>query len=301
MKLSYVGALVLLGAIWGASFLFIREAAHDFGPSVLMFLRVFFAGLVLVPIAIFAFHSPNKLSGQQMLSHWREFLVMGAFSSGIPFVLIAFSELTITASLASILNSMTPLFTALIASIWIGEKLTSSKILGLVLGIIGVTILVGGSPLTLDTEFLIAVGASLLAAFCYGIGAVYTSQHIKGIPSLQASIGQLFGAALILALPATASVPETPPTMRAIIALVALILVSTSFAYLLYFYLISNVGPTRAVSVTFLVPIFGTVWGIIFLNEPFNLGMLVGMSIILLSVGLVLGARFRKSKVVAAT
>ncbi|MEO1290049.1 MAG: DMT family transporter [Chloroflexota bacterium] len=149
--------------------------------------------------------------------------------------------------------------------------------------------------------FIIAVVASILAALCYDIGTVYASQHIKGIPGIQASIGQLFAASILLALPTVATVPDHPPSMLAIANLTALIVLSTSFAYLIYFYLLANVGPTRTASVTFLVPVFGTIWGILFLREPFSWGMLLGMTIILLSVGLVLGARFRKAKAVSAS
>ncbi len=300
MKAIHIGALVLLGAIWGASFLFIREAAHDFGPIVLMFLRVFLAGLALLPVARFMLKNKSSDEPVRLLSHWREFLIMGALNSAIPFTLIAFSELTITASLASILNSLTPLCTALVAAAWVGEKLTGQKILGALMGIIGVAVLVGGSPLELNTDFLLAVAASIGAAVCYGLGTVYASQHIKGIPPIQASIGQLLGASAVLIIPSAATIPEATPSMAAILSLLALILLSTSFAYLIYFYLLSNVGPTRTASVTFLVPVFGTIWGILFLNEPFSIGMLIGMLIILLSVGLVLGARFRKQQVAGA-
>lgn len=301
MKAIHIGALILLGAIWGASFLFIREAAHDFGPIVLMFIRVFLAGLVLIPIAPLLLRNKQSKNRSELLSHWRAFLIMGALNSAIPFTLIAFAELTITASLASILNSLTPLCTAIVAAIWVGEKLTGQKILGAILGIVGVMVLVGGSPLEMDTDFLLAVFASIGAAICYGLGTVYASRHIQGLPAIQASIGQLLGASLLLALPSVATIPDSAPSMRAIVSLIALILLSTSLAYLIYFYLLRNVGPTRTASVTFLVPVFGTIWGIAFLNEPFSWGMLLGMAIILLSVGLVLGAKFEKKKPVVAT
>jgi len=300
MKPIHIAALVLLGAIWGASFLFIREAAHDFGPIVLMFLRVLLAGLVLVPVGYVMLKNRSDSEPVRLLSHWREFLIMGILNSAIPFTLIAFSELTITASLASILNSLTPLCTALVAAVWVGEQLTGQKIIGAMLGIVGVTVLVGGSPLEMTPEFLLAVAASIGAAIFYGLGTVYASRHIKGIPAIQASIGQLLGAAVVLAIPATGSIPDTPPSMSSILSLTALILLSTSFAYLIYFYLLSNVGPTRTASVTFLVPVFGTIWGIMFLKEPFSIGMFAGMAIILLSVGLVIGVRFRKKSPLAA-
>ncbi|MGJ3238871.1 MAG: DMT family transporter [Anaerolineae bacterium] len=298
MKLIHWGALILLGAIWGASFLFIREAAHDFGPVMLMFLRVLFAGFVLMPFApLLLRHQSSK--SVRLRDHWRPFLIMGTLNAALPFTLIAFSELTLTASMASIFNSLTPLCTALVAAVWIGERLTGKKIIGAIMGIIGVAILVGGSPLDLTWEFIIAVLASILAALCYGLGTVYASRNTRGLPVIQASIGQLLGAAAILTIPATVTVPDAVPATSAILALTALILLSTSFAYLLYFYLLSNVGPTRTASVTFLVPIFGTIWGILFLNEPFNLSMLLGMVVILLSVGLVIGVNIGRRKPLA--
>lgn len=293
MKPIYLGALVLLAAIWGASFLFIRQAAHDFGPFGLMFLRTFLAGLVLLASVVVMRNLPN-LQGK-----WRIFFIMGTLNAALPFTLIAFSELTITASLASILNSTTPLWTALIAAIWVGDKLTPTKIMGLILGIVGVTVLVGGSPLEFNTEYLIAVFAMLTAAFCYAVGTVYAAQHVKGISAIHASIGQLLAAAIVLAIPAAATIPETPPSTSAVLALLALVLLSTSFAYLLYFFLLKNVGPTNTAATIFLVPVFGTIWGIIFFKEPFNLGMLLGMALILMSVGLVLGIGLPKTKFAA--
>jgi drug/metabolite transporter (DMT)-like permease len=288
MKLIHVGALVLLGAIWGASFLFIRVAAQPFGPLALMFTRVIVAGLLLLAYAAFVQQIPH------LRAHWREFVMLGALNSALPFVLIAFSQLTLNASLAAIINSMTPLFTALIAALWGSEELTWQKVMGVILGIIGVAVLVGGSPLELTSTVVIAALASVAAAFFYGLAANYAARHFTGMRPLHTSIGQLLGASVVLLLPAAATIPQTLPPTSAIGALLALTLLSTSCAYLLYFYLLNNVGATRAASVTFLVPVFGTIWGIIFLNEPFNVGMLVGGAIILASVGLVLSSRYRK-------
>jgi drug/metabolite transporter (DMT)-like permease len=293
MKPIHLGALILLAAIWGASFLFIREAAHDFGPLALMFLRTFLASLVLIIVMA------TKRNLPDLRSKWRAFLIMGILNAALPFSLIAFAELTLTASLASILNSTTPLWTALVATLWIGEKLTPQKIMGLIMGIVGVTVLVGGSPLDLNSAYLIAVFAMLTAAFCYALGTVYASRHIAGISAVHASIGQLLGAAIVLLIPAAVTVPNTMPSISAIISLLALVLLSSSFAYLLYFFLLQNVGPTNTAATIFLVPVFGTIWGIIFFHEPFNLGMLLGMALILMSVGLVLGIKFRKARFAA--
>jgi drug/metabolite transporter (DMT)-like permease len=292
MKPIHYGALLLLGAIWGASFLFISVAVHELSPSFLMFVRVLIAGLVLLVYALILKSIPD------WRRYWRVFLIVGLFNSALPFTLIALSEKTLSASMAAILNSTTPLFTALLASLWGRENLSPQKMLGIVLGIIGVIVLVGGSPLDSTTEFYFAVGYSLLAALCYGIGTVYASRNISGkMPGLHASIGQMFGAALVLTIPAATAIPTALPSMNAIWALAALTLVSTSFAYLIYFYLLQNVGATRTASVTFLVPVFGSIWGIIFMQNAFNWWMLLGMLIIFTSVSLVMGIGFGKAKI----
>ena len=290
MKPVHYGALLVLGAAWGASFLFIGVAVPEFGPLRLMFLRVLIAGLLLLVVARLTLRQTGLRETLRLRENWRKYLIVGLLNSALPFTLIAFSELRLSVSLAAILNSTTPLFTALVAAAWGSEQLTGRKIVGVLLGVIGVGVLVGGAPLTLDRGILMAVLASLLAALAYGMGAVYAAKHISSLPAAYASTAQLLAAAVWLAVPAAAS-PAIRPSPVTIGALAALILVSTTFAYLLYFFLLRNIGPTRTASVTFLVPVFGSTWAILFLHEPFSLSMLLGLAIILLSVGLVTGAR----------
>lgn len=285
MRLVHVAALGLLGAIWGASFLFIGLAASEFGPFVLMFLRVAVAGLALTLLAALTTPRPEGLLERRNLP---KYLVLGLLNCAIPFSLIAFSELTLPVSLAAILNSTTPLFTALIAAWWGNEALSGRKILGVLLGLVGVAILVGGGPLQLDTRVMIAVLASLLGALSYGAATVYAAKHVRGLPPIYASIVQLSSAALWLALPAALSVPAAPPSVRATSALLALALLASAFAYLLYFFLLQNVGPTRTSGVTFLVPVFGSFWGVAFVHETFSYGMLLGIGVIFASLGLVM-------------
>ncbi|CUS06332.1 conserved membrane protein of unknown function [Candidatus Promineifilum breve] len=288
MKPIHYLSLLLLGAVWGASFLFIGVAAPAFGPLTLMLVRVLVAGLLMLGVAVVTQGRP--VGGTlQLRANWRIYLAIGLLNSALPFTLIAFSELRLPASLAAILNSTTPLFTALMAAAWGSEPLTGRKGLGVILGMAGVAVLVGGAPLTLDRAALLAVGASLLAALAYGTGTVYAARHITGLPAATASTVQLLAAAVWLVGPGVVAAPRTPPPGAAVAALAALILLSTTFAYLLYFFLLKNVGPTRTASVTFLVPVFGSVWAILFLNERFSLGMLAGLAIILVSVALVVG------------
>lgn len=292
MKPIHFAALLLLGAIWGASFLFIGIAVEEFSPTSMMFFRTLLGGLILVIVAQLTRQNRSGRVSLQLKDKWRNFLVVGLLNSAIPFTLIAFSEMNLTASLAAILNSTTPLFTALIASAWGIEQLTGRKIGGAILGIIGVVVLMGGSPLEVDSAIILAVGASLTAALCYGMGTVYASKHITFLPAIYASMVQLLSAAVILAPIALLTMPSSVPSSRAIAALGALIVLSTAFAYLLYFFLLREVGSTRTASVTFLVPLFGTLWGVTFLQDPFNLGMLLGMTVIFTSIGLVTGAKW---------
>jgi drug/metabolite transporter (DMT)-like permease len=287
MKPVHYAALALLGAVWGASFLFIGVAVPEFGPLTLMFARVLIAGLIMLGVAAITQRRSDWRAALRLRDNWRKYLVVGLLNSALPFTLIAYSELRLPVSLAAILNSTTPLFTALIAAAWGNEALSGRKIAGVLLGVAGVAVLVGGAPLTLGPAVLLAVLASLLAALSYGAATVYAARHLSGLPATLASAVQLLAATVWLAVPGTLAAPATLPSATAIGALAALILLSTTFAYVLYFYLLRRVGPTRTASVTFLVPVFATLWAVLFLREPFGPGMLAGMAIILLSVGLV--------------
>lgn len=283
MSLRQLGALTLLGAIWGASFIFIRIAVEPFGPIFMMLIRVALSSLLLYGYA--------KLTGVelQIRQHWRKFLILGALSSAIPFTLIGFSELTLTGSMAAILNSTTPLFTAFVAATFLNEHLTIYKIIGATIGIIGVSFIVGGSPIVLNSAFIIATLASLGAALSYAFGAVYAKRAFEGVNNMTMSTGQMVGATVVLMPFSVTNIPQHTLPMDAIWALLALAVFSTAFAYRLYFYLIISAGPTKALTVTLLVPVFGVIWGSFLLNEPISSGMIVGLALIMLSVGLVTG------------
>lgn len=288
MKPIHYAALTLLGAVWGASFLFIGVAVPEFGPLYLMLLRVVIAGLIMLGVARLTHGEGDLRTTLRLREKWRHYLIVGLLNSALPFSLIAYSELRLPVSLASILNSTTPLFTALVAAALGAESLNGRKLIGILLGVAGVAVLMGGAQLSLDSAILIAVLASLLAALCYGAGAVYAAKHFSGLPAALASAVQLLAAGVWLAAPGMMTVPATRPSAAAIAALAAMILIATTFAYVLYFYLLKRVGPTRTAGVTFLVPVFGSIWAVLFLHETFSLGMLAGMGIILFSVKLVM-------------
>ena len=278
-----LGALILLGALWGASFLFIRVAVPVFGPFPLVELRVAFAVVALLAYAAIIGRLPK------LRAHWRRFLVLGLVNSAIPFSLIAFAEIELTASLAAILNSTTVLFTVLVDVVWTGEALTAGKAVGVVLGVAGVAALVGWDPVVLTGTVLLSIAAMLLASLSYALGATYAKRAFADLPPLTMAVGQQAGAAMLLLVPAAASLPEQDLSVVAGLAVLGLALLSTAAAYLLYFRLIENVGPTSTVTVTFLVPVFGLIFGVLVLDEPFGAGTLSGLAIILLSVALVTG------------
>lgn len=281
--------LTLLGAVWGASFLFIGVAVPEFGPLNLMLLRVLIAGVIMFGVARLTIARGDLRRTLNLRHNWRNYLIIGLFNSALPFTLIAWSELRLPVSLASILNSTTPLFTAVVAAVVGMEVMRGRKIAGVLLGVAGVTVLMWGADVALDRGMVTAALASLLAAFCYGVGAVFAARHFSRLPAPLATSVQMLTAAMWLAAPGVMTTPAVRPSAVAIAATTALILLSTTFAYVLYFHLLQRIGPTRTSSVTFLVPVFGSAWGILLLGEPFSWGMVVGMGIILLSVGLVIG------------
>ncbi|WP_379130214.1 DMT family transporter [Paenibacillus sp. sgz500958] len=276
-----MAALLLLALIWGASFLFMRIASPVFGPVFTTELRVSLAAAALL---LYAFLRGIK---PQILRHWKAFLILGALNAALPFTLICMAELHLNASLAAILNATTPMFTALAA--WgIGQgKPGLVKSAGLITGLAGVAVLVGFSPVPLEGAILYSVIFSLGAALSYGFGGLYASHAGKGVEPLTLAIGQQLGASIVLLPLAVIFAPHELPSAPAVYSVAGLSLLCTSVAYLIYFRLIRNVGAVKTVTVTFLVPIFGILWGVLFLKESLYVNTVIGLAIILLSVTLV--------------
>lgn len=277
--------LLLLAAIWGGSYLFMRMAGPALGSVVLMGLRVGLAAVALFGYTLAIGDLPD------FRRYWKEFLILGALNNAIPFVLIANAVIDLNASLASIINATTPLFTAVVATVWIKESFGLKKISGVLVGISGVIILMGWNPLPLTTETVWATMQALLAALSYGLAAVYARTRFKGVAPLHTSVGQLVGSSVLLVPAAWALAPATFPSSTVIIAVLGLALLCTALAYLIYFRLISSAGATQAAAVTFLIPFFSLLWGVTLLGERLNVGMFVGLAVILGSVWLVLSTR----------
>jgi drug/metabolite transporter (DMT)-like permease len=273
--------LLLLAALWGASYLFMRVGAPEFGPVPLIGIRLILASLPLVPL----------LWWRGGLGAWRRnawpIFVAGLFNCALPFCLIAWAELALPAGPASILCATTSLMASLWAAALYGERFTLTRIIGLALGFAGVAALVFHDQQSAGSVQILPSLAVLLASASYGGVAHYTRKRLVGIPALTVTTGSLASAALLL-LPLTIwGWPQHAISTQAWLSVGGLALLSTSLAFLFYYRLIARVGATRATAVAYLIPLFGVLWGVLFLGEPLYLGMLFGAVLILGGVGLI--------------
>ena len=282
MAAADVARLLTLAALWGGSFAFIRVAVASTGPLWLAASRVTLAFLALFAVAILRRNLPA------LRERWRDFFVLGVLNSALPFAFFCFAEQFIGGSTAAVLNATSPFFATLVAAIWLRDRIAPAQVSGMILGIGGVGLLVGWQPQALSGDVLLAVGACLAAALCYGISSVYAKARMAGVPSFATALYSQMAAALVFvpALPFTPLPGALTPLVAANI--IALALASTAFAYLLYFRLIATIGPARALTVTFLSPLFGLLWGYLFLGESIGINMLAGCAMILLGTWLAL-------------
>ncbi|WP_219219475.1 DMT family transporter [Variovorax boronicumulans] len=279
--------LVLLGALWGASFLFMRIGAAEFGALPAAAVRVTVAALFLLPLLFL------RGQGAALRQHWKASLLIGVLNSGLPFAFFCFALLTINSGLAAVLNATVPMFGALVAWAWFSERPSGSRIVGLVIGFTGVAMLASRSAGVhadaSSSSATWAVLACLAACLCYGIAASATRRHLSGVPALATATGSQIGATLFLALPALWFWPEKMPSARAWLALVVLGVACTGLAYILFFRLIERAGPARALTVTFLVPVFAVFYGTVFLGEHITQWMGVCAAVIVCGVALSTG------------
>jgi drug/metabolite transporter (DMT)-like permease len=269
--------LFTLAAFWGASFLFMRVATPEFGPIPLIAVRVTLAALALFPLLL----TRPRQSGRRVPVG--PMFLLGVTNSALPFTLFAFATLSLTAGLTAILNATAPFFTAIIAALWLRDRLTGSRVLGLLIGFAGVVLVVWGraSFKPGGSSSGVAVLSGLVAAACYGFSANYTKRRFTGIDSLRLATYSQITAAIALLPLAVWLRPAAMPSAKSWAMLAALAILSTALAYVLYFRLIAALGPARAVTVTFLIPAFAMLWGAIFLDERITLQMIAGTGLIL--------------------
>ncbi|NMF88298.1 DMT family transporter [Aromatoleum petrolei] len=284
MRARDLTELLILAALWGGSFLFMRVAAPEFGPAALIEVRVGLAALLLLPVLAWR----GKLAPL-----WRKagpLLFVGLTNSALPFVLYAWAALSVTAGFASIVNATSPLFAALVAWVWLKDRLSAAAAFGLLLGLLGVMILVWGKASFQAGGSGWAVAACLAATLNYGIAANFTKRHLTGVDPMAIATGSQLYAALVLAPFAVWLWPQAMPSREAWIAVLLLAFACTGVAYVMYFRLIAHIGPARAIAVTFLIPVFGMLWGAMLLDEEISSNMLAGCAVILAGTGLATGA-----------
>lgn len=287
MKPADILRLIALAAIWGGSFIFMRVLAPVLGPILTAELRVLIAGLALL-----AYFRAINFDIEWRL-HWKEYFLIGAINSALPFFLYSFAALHIPASYSVILNSATPLFAAIFSALWLSERLTLLRIVGLIIGASGVVLVANIPPADVDSYFLLSVLACLLATVCYGLTAVYVKRRATTVKPMAVACASQIMAAMVL-MPGVPFAPLQGEISLFIIAnVLGLALICSAVAYLLYYRLIIDTGPTKALTVTFLMPAFGMVWGAAFLHEQITLPMIAGTLLILLGTGLVLNVMKR--------
>jgi drug/metabolite transporter (DMT)-like permease len=285
-----VARLLVLAGLWGGSFAFMRVAVPALGPFWLAFLRVSIAFA-----ALFAFAALQRRISP-LRERWRDYLVVGIVNSALPFLLFCFAEQYISASSAAVLNATTPFFGAIVAALWLKEPLTMRQVAGMSLGLGGVVLLVGWQPEPLTGPILAATVACTAAALCYGISSVYAKVRLAEVPSSAVALYSQLAASVALA-PVVGAVPlPAPPSALVVVNVLALALASTALAYRLYFRLIADVGPARALTVTFLIPLFGVLWGAAFLGEALAPNTLSGCALVLAGTWLATRARAPRAR-----
>lgn len=289
MRPSDYVRLLLLAAIWGASFLFMRVAAPVLGALPTAFFRVLLGAIgLLVILAILK--TRHEFNGK-----FKATLILGVINSGIPFLMYSMAALLLPAGYSAILNATTPLMGVLIGSMFFNDSLTPKKAAGVFIGLLGITLLTTTGPITFTSSVVMGALACLVATSCYGAAGFLTRQWIAdqgGLDAKLVALGSQVGATLFLApffgISAVTNPPDTWGDASVWLSLAAVGFVCTACAYILYFRLIADIGPVRSLTVTFLIPPFGVLWGVMFLDEHLSAGHLYGGGLICLAVWFVL-------------
>lgn len=290
MSLINIAKFVLLGAIWGASFMLIKWSAPEVGVMALVEVRAIGAALVLLPIVYL------KKQQADLYNNWYHLLLVGLFNTAIPFCLFNYALLTIDAGLAAILNATAPMFGVLVAYLFLRETVGWWGLLGILLGFVGV-VLISYEQRTSSSAGILAVLAILGATMCYALTAAYLKHFLSDAkPFAIAGGSQIFTALILLPFVLT-NMPETLPSNKAIASTVFLAFVCTGIAYILYFDLIAKIGVSKTLPVGYLIPLFGVLWGYLFLGESLSMFEIAGAIFVLFGVMLATNmiASFRRN------
>lgn len=287
MKLRYFIELVILGSLWGSSFLVTRISVDELGPVVLTMLRSFVASIALAPLLFAGGH------WQSFRQNWFHIFVIGIISTALPFICLSTATLYSTAGFASILNSLVPLFTAIIAWFWLKETLPMSAIVGILLGFAGVVVMLADTQSISSGFFLLPVLAGMGAALFYALNGIYTRRFVREVSPVALAAGCQFFACLFLLPMAWADWPDQPVSLNAWLCMVYLGVICTGVAFIIYFRLLRNAGVANTALVTYLVPVFAMLFGAVFIGETITLPMIAGAAFILTGIALTTGLIYR--------
>jgi drug/metabolite transporter (DMT)-like permease len=282
MKPADLSRLVALAAIWGASFLFYRIAVPSIGAPWLAELRVAIASVAMLSYVVI------KGVRLDVRAHWRAYLLMGVLNAAAPWTLYAYAGLHLGAGTMSILNTTTPLFAAICGALWLGERLTLRIVAGLALGAIGVALVVGLGPLALTKDVLIGTAACICATLCYAVSATLLKKIGCNASPIALATATLVVASLVIAPLLPALPPPEAFSPRVVFAVLGVSLLCSALAFLLFYRLVADLGPTRTLTVTFMIPVFGVVWGTLFLGEHVGVGTIAGGLTVLAAMALVI-------------
>ena len=279
--------LLVLSALWGGSFLLMRIASPVLGPSLTVEGRVGSAAVFLFLLSIYLKKNWN------CFNHWKHYTILGFFNSALPFFLFSYASITLSASETSIINATAPVW-GFVIGVFLGyERLNFKRGLGLLIGILGVIILFSDKNFSANENSAFAIFCGLIGAFSYGVATNYAHKAITVEPFLNAYGIMVFSTIIIF--PTLFFVPiRGEPNLNVALAVIALGVLCSGIAYLLYFRLIKDLGATSTLTVTFLIPIFGTLWGFLVLDETITINTIIGMSIVLFGTGMVTELNIRK-------
>lgn len=276
---------LFLAIVWGSLYLFMKVAVDDFGTTPIIAIRTLLAAAVLIPF-MFWFKKWNYL-----LRDLKGIAIVGVLGVAAPFLLLAYASQTLPSGYMSILSAVSPLWAGVIAWVWLKDKLPLWRMTGLCLGFAGILLLVWNRmhSVEVSTNVILAIGAGLLGPFLYAISVIYTKKHLMQCDPLAASTGSLLIAGLIVLPFAWVSWPEASIPKLSWAAAIALAVVCTAIGYIVYYRFQLSVGPSRAVTVTFLMPVFAVFWGWLLLDETVSVMMLIGAGVILVGTALAIG------------
>ena len=285
MKLKHWIVFIVLGLIWSTSFMWIKIGVQEVGPMALVSFRMLFGALTAVAIATY-----QKVKWPRDWKTWGTFAILGPTSLAIPIFFISWGEQTIDSAVASILNATVPLFTIVIAHFWLSDdKMTVQKTLGLLIGFGGVVVLMSRDLSASARSSVLGQGAVILAAIFYAWSAVYARKATRHVTGLARGASPLITATIFMWL--TAPFIEKPFQVPALpltwIAALWLGILGSGLAMLMYYYLLHEIGPTRATLVTYLFPVGGVIFGVIFLDELLSWQLLVGTLLVIASLAVV--------------